>query len=418
MNFSPLFLHRPVPSTGGIVVTLSLGLLTHSITTAAATPAVGLALRRYTSNHYAVRTTLGRSEAVQLAAHMDLVYAEYARRFQGFSPRGGEDMTLYLFRTPDEYAQFMAAMDIPAKNTAGIFFVHRHARGVATWVSGRSHDEILTVLQHEGFHQFAYQYLGAGLPIWVNEGLAQYFEHGILLQDEMKLGMANARSIAVVKEALEAGRDVAFDELMNMTPERWKRSVTTGGRRSTLFYAQSWSMVHFLVHGDNGRYRSGFDRYLAQIGNGRPSQEAFAQAFRTRDAHKFQDRWRQYMRNLAPDPLSTALARMAFLGEGLRYFAEKGEPAPENLDELRRRLQQIQFRTIFTKHGFQATTYAADQAVYAYTPSGGIERPFQLLASVLADLPPQLTAAGLQPEPTLTWRRDEAGALVQAIAYR
>ena len=124
------------------------------------------------------------------------------------------------------------------------------------------------------------------------------------------------------------------------------------------------------------------------------------------------------MRNLAPDPLSAALARMAFLGEGLRYFAEKGEPAPENLDELRRRLQQIRFRTIFTKHGFQATTYATDQTVYAYTPSGGIERPFQLLASVLADLPPQLTAPGLQPEPTLTWRRDKAGALVQTSSYR
>lgn len=412
--------HRVLPGSwitvlyrAGLCATLCLDLAAANTADA---PRVDL--RRYESQHYAVRTTLRRSEAVPLASHMDRLYAELARRFEGFRTRHAEAMPLYLFRTSDEYTQFMETMGLQATNTAGMFFVNTHGRGLATWGRGRGVEQTLRVLQHEGFHQFAYRHIGVRLPVWVNEGLAQYFGDGILVKGELVLGLANERRIAVVREAIAEQRTVPFDELLDMDANLWAKTVTAGQAKATLLYAQSWAMVYFLVHGEDEHYRPAFDRYLASLGKGHTSHKAFSDAFGSGATKPFRHRWRTFMAVIQPDPLSSALARMSFLGEGLRFLVEKGETTPQTLGKLRRRLRAINFRTIFTQHGFQATTRASDQTIYRYTSSNGTERKFQFLKSAGIGLPPRLAAPGLQPEPTLTWSRDADGNLVQKFTYR
>ena len=44
-------------------------------------------------------------------------------------------------------------------------------------------------VQHEGFHQFAHVVIRGDLPIWVNEGLAEYFGEAVFTGDGFVSGV-------------------------------------------------------------------------------------------------------------------------------------------------------------------------------------------------------------------------------------
>lgn len=61
---------------------------------------------------------------------------------------------------------------------------------------------------------------------------------------------------------------------------------------------------------------------------------------------------------------------------------------------------------------------AKDPDLYRYVRHNGSAGLFRLLEPARDDLPARITAAGLRPEPTLVWSRDNDGNLVQDIEYR
>ena len=375
-------------------------------------------LTQFISKHYRVRTDLTRAEARVYGKHMDTVFAAFHKRFSHWQPRHSDPMSLYLFRTQDGFLNFMARQGIRAQNTSGLFFVKGSLRGLATWTRGKSQAANLAVLQHEGFHQFAHQYFGQGLPVWANEGLAQYFEDGILVDRKLTLGIANGRRIALVRRALEFGTTIPFDELLSMRSEQWSRSVTSGDARSNLLYAQSWSIIYFLVHGDQGKYRRAFDRYLGQVAAGRSSDRAFAMAFQIRSTVPFEKKWQRYALDMEPDSLHTALQRLGFLGEGLLLLRNQQAPRPENIHALRDALQTIHFRTIRARHGMEFKIDSRNESVYGYQTANKNPAKFQLLEPAGFDQPPRIAAPGLTPEPTLVWFRNTEGQLVYGFTFR
>ena len=138
-------------------------------------------LQVFASHHYHIHTNLSREETVPFGRHMDAVFAQYERRFADYTERHAGLMPLYLFRHQDEYLDFMRHHGIDATGSGGMFFVTHSIRGLATWAHGHSRSQTLRTLQHEGFHQFAWNHLGPNLPTWMNEGLAQYFEDAVIL---------------------------------------------------------------------------------------------------------------------------------------------------------------------------------------------------------------------------------------------
>lgn len=375
-------------------------------------------LQRHSSRAYTIHSDLPREQVRLYAEHMDKVFREYHERFAGFRGEPSQAMPLYLFSTQQVYLEFMRHHGIDATNSGGMFFVRPQVQGLAVFVEGNSRSQTFSVLQHEGFHQFAYHFIGPDLPMWANEGLAQYFEDGIILGKSMKLGIANRNRIDRVRAALEAGKAIPLDQLLMIDSQTWGQTLNSDPQRAALLYAQSWSVVYFLVHGDGGRYRRAFEEYLRLVSEGRPSDTAFRKAFGSQDIEPFRRRWEAFAGRHQPDALTTAVARMEFLAAGLRFLHEKREPAPRSIEELRQRLQAVEFRIVRESHGLQEQLSAADAANFTYPRSSGNDRPFQLLEPARGDLPPRLYAPGLRPEPTLVWDRDGQQSLVSDIEYR
>ena len=375
-------------------------------------------LQQYRSRSYLIHTNLSRDEVRAYAKHMDAVFKQFEERFQDFHSRGEIEMPLYLLRTEDEYQSFMAEQDINARNTGGMFFYSPIGQGLATWTQGRSRSQTFQVLQHEGFHQFAFNHLGRELPTWINEGLAQYFEDAIIVGDKMTTGLANARRVAQVDQALKDGRILGMKALISTEPADWAEALRTDPQRAALLYAESWSIVYYLIQGENQRYQPAFARYLKRVGDGRDSEAAFDEAFGRHKLTALEAKWKKFAANQQPDPINQAASRMEFLGEALRYIHENDVQMPRNLKQLRDLLQARRFVLTRTSHGVSIKMDAKDPSLYRFTRRNGSIGLFQILSPSRNDLPPRITATGLHPEPTLVWSRDESGQLVQDIEYR
>ena len=397
----------------------SVGLLAVLVVLSASRRAEGSGgLTAYASEHYTIHTNLRRSEAVAYGRHMDLIFAEYSRRFRNFSARQNQPMPLYLLRTRHQYIALMKNFGFDASSSGGMFFVSPRASGLATWVEGLPRAATLETLQHEGFHQFAHAYIGHQLPIWVNEGLAEYFGDGLIVRGKMKVGLVTERRLDAVQAAIRDRSIIDFDQLLSMTPKQWQRNMAGRSKRAFLQYQQSWSMVYFLIHGDKGKYRSAFEQYLMLVNGGHTSDVAFRKAFGDNGSEPFRLRWKTYTLALKPDVLATAIARMRFLGRGLAYLRENQQPIPNSIEDLRRRLRSMGFRVISMSHGFEATTVADNIANFGFRRDNGSQGWFKLLEAESNNLLPRVVAPGLRPEPMLVWFRDPNGRLEYQIRYR
>ena len=88
----------------------------------------------------------------------------------------------------------------------------------------------------------------------------------------MKLGFAKERRIELLRAMMAQDTLIDFDELLAISGQQWGQNLRTDLRLGHLQYAQSWSLAHFLIHGDNGRYQAAFEKYLRLVGKGRPSR--------------------------------------------------------------------------------------------------------------------------------------------------
>ncbi|XAM00388.1 DUF1570 domain-containing protein [Phycisphaeraceae bacterium D3-23] len=381
-----------------------------------------LRLRSFRSHHYLIHTNLTREETVPFGRHMDAVFEQYQRRFSGFIARELDPMPLYLLRTREDYVRFMAEHDIDASHSGGLFFVTHSLQGLATWAESGSRPRTFRVLQHEGFHQFAWNYIGPNLPVWLNEGLAQYFEDAVIVDGRMTAGLTHRGRIERVRSALEAGQALTLNRLNGVSGRVWNLSLREQPEHAALLYAQSWSVVYFLIHGDEGAHQERFVQYLKLLNQGNGADEAMLLAFGREGFVAVQEGWRDFARNQQPGDLATATERLEFLGNGLRLLDEQGGAMPASIDELRETLQAYGFRTRRQEMGVSRRLEASDDALFAFERDSGTGRPyaasFRMLAPSRDDLPPRIVAPGLSPEPTLVWYRDADGTLVQDIAYR
>jgi len=377
-------------------------------------------LREYRSYNYDVFTDLPVRQAKELSSYMDGVYGEYARRFSGFGVTRAERVRLYLFDRRETYIAFMGEQGIDAANSGGMFFVINGDAGLATFVTDQQPAQMLHTLQHEGLHQFMYQRVGSGLPIWANEGLAEYFGSAIPVRGRLRLGQFSQQSVDAIRDVVSSGDWIRFEEMLELTNQEWSRRLAGGDNRTGVMYLQAWSMAHFLVHGADGQYSPMFERFLHEIKNGLGPKDAFVRAFGTDDFARFEQAWVSFvLENLEPDPISTAAERVEFMAAGLEALHEQGV-APETVNELRAELIDRGFRIVTGTHGAIRVLLAEDQTMYQPpVPARQRRHPptVELIASRSERLPPGIEVRGLEVDLVLRWRLD-GDRLVHDIVYK
>lgn len=113
-----------------------------------------------------------------------------------------------------------------------------------------SHDTFV-LLAHEGWHQFAQASFKEPLPIWLDEGLATWFEghrwNGTTPQFSPR---DNPDRMTALRNAARAGTLIRLDQLVSTTPQDW---IAKGGDRALTYYAQVWALTRFLIEDSTRR---------------------------------------------------------------------------------------------------------------------------------------------------------------------
>ena len=305
-------------------------------------------LKPHRTRYYVIYTDLGQDDVREAAARMTAMAEEYRRRTRGFAGTIRSRMTFCLFSRPEDYRR---AGGLPG--SAGMYSPRRRLL-MARATRGASED-LWRRVQHEAFHQFVHLVIRGRIPIWVNEGMAEYFGHGIWTGDGFVTGVIPPARLERLKRHIKADRLVSFEEMLAMTGDQWIDAVAdsaddansgdkedkgrkggldpTTRRSAQVNYDQAWSMVHFLVHAEDGRYRKAFSAFINDVSRGSDWKGAFDRRFGA-NLEAFEKRYRQWW--LAQDqhptwPLYTKavvatmtsfLARAASQGQTFRTVEE------------------------------------------------------------------------------------------------
>jgi tetratricopeptide (TPR) repeat protein len=113
---------------------------------------------------------------------------------------------------------------------------------------------------------------GRDLPLWFSRGLAGVLSNTIVQGNEILLGPP----IPWHLQRLQTDRRLRLKELITVT--RSSKEYTQGDGLSR-FDAQAWTLVHFLMFGQNAARREGVNRIAGLLKNGQDPEPAFVEAF-------------------------------------------------------------------------------------------------------------------------------------------
>jgi len=159
---------------------------------------------------------------------------------------------------------------------------------------------MFTRVAHEAFHAYlenhVYPRQVYDVPRWLNEGLAQTFESGLLEADSLRIDAPNAMALAQLQSDLRSGEPLELRELLTAGGETFLAGHQSGLQTSRAYY-YSWGLAYYLVFEHNVIGTSQFDEYLSPANSTQPPVERFETLVGAPLA-KFQSRWREAMLGL------------------------------------------------------------------------------------------------------------------------
>ena len=186
--------------------------------------------------------------------------------------------TVLLFKDSNSFAPFKPVREngLTDQNISGFFQSSGEANYIALSVSGDAEKSSGTIF-HEYFHFLIKNtFQTSALPVWLNEGLAEYYQTFRMKNDRKAVfGEAQNSHLRLLREY----RLVPFDTLAAVDQSSLSRM--SAGEKN-LFYAQSWALVHYLMQKNGGSINSTINKYLALIAENKSPENAFEQAFQTK----------------------------------------------------------------------------------------------------------------------------------------
>lgn len=238
----------------------------------------------------------GERSAKQVARDLQMMRAVIGK-VTNLKVRTPITTNVYVFRNEASFAPYRDAIfGSSGKNASGVFLGHPDGNYIAIDGTAQTHG----VVYHELIHFFLNN-TTADTPLWMNEGLAEFYSTFKTLGDDVLIG----QPVEAHVRALRQYRLIPLGELLSITQESKDYNE---GTRQGIYYAQTWALVHYLLVGSNERkgQLATFGRYLNE---GRHVDAAFQQAFNT-TYQKMEGELQRYISNSRFQYLSYELAEL------------------------------------------------------------------------------------------------------------
>ena len=253
-------------------------------------------IKLYETKYYNIYTDIDPEDEKEAAIRMTKMAEEYHARTQDFAGQITEKLPFYLYRSSADYYRAGGL-----RGSVGVFMATGSSGKLMAIAGRKSSTQTWHTVQHEGFHQFAHSVIGGHMPTWLNEGLAEYFGESIFTGDGFVTGVIPPWRLARLKGELAGDQLKSFDEIRHVSPQEWADQLNIRN------YDQAWSMVYFLVHGDDQKYQGQLANCVREISQGKSADQAWNDAMATNV--DLQERWRTWWISQPANPTTTLYGR-------------------------------------------------------------------------------------------------------------
>ena len=243
----------------GVGLTLAL-VLVSAAATAQTSPSLS-GWHQLSTPHLRVLTDGSDDESRALLRSLEMMRATLVRLAFPHSAGGQVPTRLILF-TAGSYEPFSL------RGRSGQFFMTPYESLIVVDAADRSRPARVIAF-HEYLHALVSE-SGLRVPLWLNEGLAEYYSTLRVTGSRVVLGEPPPRH----RRLLRGRAFLSFEELLGLESGA---SDYLDHEKASRFYAQSWLLVHFLM---SDAERSGqMAAFLALGDRGVPTSAAFERAF-------------------------------------------------------------------------------------------------------------------------------------------
>lgn len=283
---------------------------------------------RHRTEHYALGGTANEARLVEYGQYLEYIHGEYTRGFESLldqaehpdraEPNGrgrrkpanadspsitagdlGNRFKVIVLRTQREYAHFARQyIGQGSEFSSGMFIPSLELLLIQ---DNKDSAQTYQTLFHEAFHQFLRRYV-ENPPIWLNEGLATYFgtarptKSGLVFDprndhwDICRKLISQGQAIQLI-DLVRANRSEFYDH--SVMDVRW------GGqplRRSFVYYAQSYTLIHMLLA--DAQSRETLQSYVRDLADDDGRTEAITKRYFDEDrCARLAPLWVQYVQS-------------------------------------------------------------------------------------------------------------------------
>lgn len=208
----------------------------------------------------------------QVAAWLEFFHSAFARLVSRNVLDQSVPTRVILFRDEASFTPFKPLYQGRPANIAGFFQPGEGVNYIAFSLDPGERDPFSTA-----FHEYVHLHLKdnvPGVPLWLNEGLAEFYGTMQFSGGEALLGAPLTQYIRLLREQEMLPLSTLFS--IGTNSPHYNEQAKSG-----VFYGQSWALVHYLMLGGSGGSgrQDQFKRFLQQVSRGDAPAKALEDSF-------------------------------------------------------------------------------------------------------------------------------------------
>ena len=254
-------------------IAFSLALLFSSLVVGSA-PATVVAKDSWTSvrsKNFLLVSNASEKDIRRVGIRLEQFREVFSRLFPNLNINSAIPTTVVVFKNDESYRPFKISA-----NNAGYYQSGPDVNYIALkLVKDLAGDQDpYTIIFHEYTHLLVNNTTG-NVPLWFNEGLAEYYStFSITADQKVVMGKPIPSHVYLLREKTM----LPLRTLFQVDP---KSPYYNESEKQSIFYAESWALMHYLVLGTDRRRVGQMGKFIELLARDVPMEEAFQQSFST-----------------------------------------------------------------------------------------------------------------------------------------
>lgn len=239
------------------------------------------------SKNFTLVGNASEKEIRRVATKLEQFRETFRQLFRSASLSSPVPTTVFVFKNNSAFKPFKPKRTDgkPDDGIAGYFQPGEDVNYITLSTEGEDVDTFGTIF-HEFVHSIVNTNFGeTDVPTWFNEGLAEYYQTFQIEEDQkVKLGLPQNNHLMLLQQS----KLMPLEELFRVSNYQLH---ATGGHSRSIFYAQSWALIHYFFQTGKA---DAMNTFLTLSTQGVAQDKAFRDAFKT-DYAQMDKELRQYV---------------------------------------------------------------------------------------------------------------------------